>query len=421
MRGRGVSMDKPFKVRKVKKPLWFLRIVIVLGSFVFLFFRKIKIRKINCKGLKWPYMIFASHASFLDFPMNAWMTFPHHVNYIASNEEFVGREWLFYGIGCFPKRKFTKDITVVKNTMRITKNLNNSVAIYPEARYSLVGINERIDNSLGKLVKSANVPCVVMITYGNFLHQPQWRKKHKMLIPHEIIFECVATKEEVESLSAEEIQERIEKAFIYDEYRWQLENKVKIKSKYRAQNLHKVLYKCPHCGHDYSMQSDKMKIWCKDCGATYEINEYGQLICQTGKPKFTHIPDWYKWERDEVIKEVNSGTYYFEDDVRIEHLVNYQVGYRELGTIKFVHDMNGLHLHGTLLNGDTFDFDNDPINTPSIHIDYDYKKRGTKERGQAIDINTKEDTWFIFPKTNNEVITKIHFAVEALYDLNSKK
>jgi hypothetical protein len=68
-----------------------------------------------------------------------------------------------------------------------------------------------------------------------------------------------------------------------------------------------------------------------------------------------------------------------------------------------------------------FNFDNAPENTPSIHIDYDYKKRGTVKRGQAIDINTISDTWFIFPHTKDEVVTKIHFAVEALYDLKSKK
>lgn len=414
-------MAKPIKIRKIKKPLWYLRPIIVVATLLFTMFRNIKIKKINCKTLKWPYIIFASHASFIDFPMCAMVTFPHHTNYISSNEEFIGREWLFYGAGCFPKRKFTQDITVVKNVLRITRKLKNSVTVYPEARYSLIGINERIDHTLGKLVKASKVAAVVMITNGNFIHQPQWRKKYKMNNPHEIIFKCVVTKEEVEVLSAEEIQVRIEDAFVYDDYKWQLDNKVKIKSKYRAENLHKGLYKCPHCGKDYVMRSKGIKLWCSVCGATYEMNEYGQLECITGEPKYTHAPDWYRWEREEVIKEINNKTYYFEDEVRIEHLDNYQVGYRKLGTIKFIHDLNGIHLHGTLDNGEEFHFDNKPENTPSIHIDYDYKKRGTIKRGQAIDINTIHDTWFIFPKTKDEVVTKIHFAVEALYDLHNKK
>jgi hypothetical protein len=169
------------------------------------------------------------------------------------------------------------------------------------------------------------------------------------------------------------------------------------------------------------MRSEGSKLYCAECGATYEMNEYGQLICQSGEGKFTHAPDWYRWEREEVKKEVLAGSYYFEDVVRIEHLDNYQVGYRPIGNIRFVHDMNGLHLHGILDNGEEFNFDSAPENTPSIHIDYDYKKRGTQKRGQALDINTIHDTWFIFPQTKNEVVTKIHFAVEALYDLHTKK
>ena len=414
-------MAKPIKIRKIKKPLWYLRPIIVVGSLFFTIFRKIKIKRINCENLKWPYIVFASHASFIDFPMNAAITFPHHANYICSNEEFVGREWLFYGAGCFPKRKYTKDVTVVKNVLRVTKKLKNGVTVYPEARYSLIGINERIDGSLGKMVKSAGVPAVVMITNGNFLHQPQWRKKYKMNNPHEVIFKCVATKEEVEILSADEIQKRIEEAFVYDDYKWQLDNGVKIKSKHRADGIHKVLYKCPHCGKDYSMQSKGTKLWCSDCGVTYEMNEYGQLECLNAETKFSHAPDWYKWERAEVVKEIENGTYRFEDNVRLEYLVNYQVGFQELGTVKFVHDMTGIHLHGKLNDGMPFDFDNPCSNTPSIHIDYNYKKRGTVEAGQALDINNLTSTWFIFPETKNDVITKIHFAVEALYDYHTKK
>ena len=47
----------------------------------------------------------------------------------------------------------------------------------------------------------------------------------------------------------------------------------------------------------------------------------------------------------------------------------------------------------------------------SVHIEYDFKKRG-----DAIDIATMEDTWFVFPLTAPNPLTKLHFAVEELYD-----
>ena len=39
----------------------------------------------------------------------------------------------------------------------------------------------------------------------------------------------------------------VRKAFEYDDYRYQKENGILIKEKYRAEGLHKVLYQCPHC------------------------------------------------------------------------------------------------------------------------------------------------------------------------------
>lgn len=408
------------KKKAIRKPKWYLRIVMVVAAWGYCLFKKIKVKRINCENLEWPYIVFASHACFFDFAINTKLTFPHHSNYIASSEEMIGREWLLRGIGCYPKNKFTKDVSVVKNVVRSVRDDKNSMTIYPEARYSLIGINERIDKSLGKMVKMAKVPVLIQITNGNFVHNPQWRRRGINRY-FETVVTCVATKEEVETLTADEIQERIEKHFVYDDYKWQLDNKVKITSKYRAHNIHKVLYKCPHCGKDYVMHSEKTKLWCKECGVEYEMNEYGQLICQNAESKFTHAPDWYHWEREEVKKEIENGTYYFEDEVRLEHLESLRKGYKKIGYVSFVHDMTGLHLHGTLDNGEKFDLDNIPESTPSIHIDYDYHKRGIEKRGQGIDINTVDNTWFIFPSTDDQVVTKIHFAVEELYEYVKRK
>lgn len=404
-----------------KKPLWYLRIVLSLGSFFLTVFKKIKVNKVNCEKLKWPYLLVCSHAAFFDFVLNAKMTFPHHTSYICSIEEFIGREWLLRGIGAFPKRKYTQDMRIVKHSLHVLKRQKNTLSIYPEARYTPSGTNERIDGAMGKLAKLAKVPVVVMITHGNFLYDPQWDQGRTRKVRHEIDFICVATKEEVETLSAEEIQKRIEKVFVYDDYKWQFENKVAVKSKYRANNIHNLLYKCPHCGKDYAMDSKHTQLWCKECGVKYEMDIYGQLHCLNGESKFTHVPDWYRWERKEVEKEVENGTYRFEDTVRIEKLTNSSKGFVPMGHVQFVQDIDGIHLHGTLDNGEEFHFDNPPINTPSIHIDYNFKKRGVQKRGQTLDIDTLNDTWYIFPTTENRVVTKIHLATEALYDKAVKK
>jgi protein-arginine kinase activator protein McsA len=274
---------------------------------------------------------------------------------------------------------------------------------------------------MGKLAKVANVPVVVMICHGDFIHQPHYNQTRTFKIPLETELKCIVTQEEVATLTADEIQKRIEENFVYDDYQYQFDNHIENKSKYRADNLHRILYKCPHCGKDYSMTSHYTKLWCQECHEEYEMDVYGQLHNKNGNTIFHHVPDWYRWERQEVEKEVKNGTYHFECKVRLEHLSNSKVGFVPLGEVNFVQDYQGLHLEGTLDDGSPFKFDNPSINTPSIHIDYNFKKKGVKKQGQALDINNEQDTYFIYPLVDECVVCKIHFATEALYDLAKEK
>lgn len=413
-------MAKPRKKfnmnRKPIKPWSVLMPVEWAGTFPVLLFEKHKLTKINCKGLKKPYIVLSNHASFVDFQVNVKATFPNKSHWVISIEEFIGREWLFRLIGGIPKRKFTQGSVMVKHILTAIRKNKKIVTIYPEARFSLAGINEDIGKALGKLVKMADVPVVVLNQKGNFLRSPQWNKHPYRKVPLEATFTCVANQEEVRSLSAEEIQERIEKAFIYDEYKWQLDNKIEIKSKKRAHNIHKILYQCPVCKKEFSMNSQDTKLWCEHCGKEWEMDYYGQLHCLNGEETFTHVPDWYRWERQNVKEEVRSGKYHFEDKVRIEELVSASVGFEERGEIKMVHDYNGITLSCDI-PGQEF-YLNKPVESmASVHIEYDFKKRGVKKQGDAIDIATLDNTWFVYPLTAKNPLTKIHFAVEELYKM----
>ena len=63
------------------------------------------------------------------------------------------------------------------------------------------------------------------------------------------------------------------------------------------------------------MNSLNNKLWCEYYHTEYYVNESCQLKCLNNDSIFTHIPDWYKWEREEVRKEIRSEKYYFEDEV----------------------------------------------------------------------------------------------------------
>lgn len=386
------------------------------GSWPMTMSAKAKIKKINFDGLKPPYLILCNHASFIDFPLVVRAIFPHRCSWVISVEEFIGRNWLMRGVGGIYKRKFTQDLSVVKHVLTVLTRQKLCCTIYPEARFSLAGINEQIDGALGKLAKKAKCPVVVCISRGNFLRSPQWCKHPYRKVPIESDFIQIVTREEVEKLSAAEIQKRIEDAFVYDDYAYQLDNKIKITSKKRAQNIHRILYQCPVCGTEFSTNSRDTEIWCEHCGAMWEMNVYGQLKRTNGEDIFTHVPDWYRWERENVRREIEEGRYHFEDTARLEKIINASAGFKVIGNVKLTHDENGFTMKGSLNNGQTFEFNRTVASMRSVHIEYDFK-----ERGDAIDLCTLDDTYFVFPLTARNCLTKLHFATEELHIFDTEK
>lgn len=396
--------------RKPELPKKYLLPVEWIGAFFLLLPVGGHVQKINCAGLEPPYLLLQNHASFVDFPMAARAMYPNSSGWVISIEEFIGREWLMRGIGGIYKRKFTADLTVVKHILTMLTKMNCSVTMFPEARYSLAGVNEQIDGALGKLAKKAKCPVVVYIQHGNFLRSPQWCKRPYRKVPVCGEFRQIVTREEVQTLSAAEIQRRIEEAFHYDDYQWQYDNQIEIKSPYRAHNIHRILYQCPHCGKEFMMNSDHTQLWCEHCGARWEMDTLGRLHCLNGEDRFQHVPDWYNWERENVRQEVAEGRYTFEDTVRLERIVSARTGFETLGTVKLTHGVEGFRMEGTLDNGEPFSFQRSTASMMSCHIEYDFKKRG-----DAIDLATLHDTYFVFPLTAHNVLTKLHFATEELH------
>ena len=403
------TKERPHKVNG------FWQFIELVASTAMLLPVKGKINKVNCEGLKPPYIVLSNHGSMVDFAVAAKAVFPNKTGWVASIEEFNGREWLFRQIGVIYKRKFTGDITVVKHILHALTKDKTSVVIYPEARFSLIGATERIDGALGKLAKVAKCPVVILTMTGNFLRSPQWNKHPYRKVPVSAEFKQVVTREEAQNLSADEIQKRIDDNFHYDDYAWQKQNHIKIDSPERATNIHRVLYRCPHCEKEFTTYSKGTKIWCEDCGTVWDMDEYGTLKAENAETRFSSSVEWYNWEREKVREEVRSGNYKFEDTARLEWLECSKKGFKPLGEVKLTQDYNGFTMTGTI-DGKPFEFNRPAPSMSSCHIEYDYKGRG-----DAIDLCTLEDTYFVFPLTAKNCLTKLHFATEELYDYMTEK
>ena len=374
-----------------------------------------KIEKINMEGLKPPYFLFCNHMQFVDFCLSFKATHPYKVNNIATLDGYVGMDKIMENLGCICTRKFTTDISLIRSCKKVLEEYGDILCMYPEARYTPIGTTSIIPDVVGKLVKKFKVPVVIMIHHGNYLNAPYWDFRNYRKTPFHSLMKQVLTVEQIEKLSIDEINEIIQKEFQYDDHRWQKENNIIIDKPTRAQGLHRMLYQCPHCKAESKMKSEGIYIWCEECGKKWEYTTLGELKALDGETEFSHVPDWYEWQRANVRQELLDGNYYFEDDVHIHSLPG--VEYVDLGEGKLIHDMTGFTVRGHY-NDNDFEIHRPAKGLYSVHVDYAFKKLGKVD---VIDVSVKDDSFYCIPKKDN-VITKMSLATEELFKiLNEKK
>ena len=368
------------------------------------------IKRNGTDGIKPPYLLLCNHNAFQDFKVAIKCTYPHRTNFVVAIDGFIGRENLLRYLGCICKRKFTRDFYLVRQLMQVIKNGDIAV-LYPEARYSLCGTTAVLPASLGKLCKMLNVPVVVLICHGHHINSPFWNLKGKHVSPLEAEFSLLFTPQELTSLTPDEINARIVEAFQYDDFRWQSEHQLRVDYPKRAEGLHKVLYQCPSCRKEFRMTSRGDELHCSSCGKTWKMTEYGSMEAVDGVTEFSHIPDWYEWERENVRREVEEGTYSSGDlTARVMSLPNAKK-FIPFGDAVLRHDMEGFHVDSCKDNPRSFHMEISAPTQYSVHIEYEYLGK----YGDCVDLNTYDDTWYISPYGQDFAVTKMALATEELY------
>jgi hypothetical protein len=368
-----------------------------------------KISKTGMEDVRPPYLLLCNHNAFLDFMIMTAAIFPRRASYVVAIDGFIGREWLLRNVGGIGIRKFTNSVQLVKNMVHARDN-GQIIVLFPEARYSLCGTNAILPDSIGKFIKLLDVPVATLIMHGHHVSNPFWGKKRHMRALRADM-QLLFTRDRTRELPAEELSELVRQAFVYDDFKWQRDNGIAIKSRDRAAGLHKVLYQCPDCGTEYRMSSARDEIWCRSCGRKWRMTQLGELVAESGQTRFAHVPDWFEWERENVRGEVACGDYHLEVEARVDSLPNAR-GFVDIGKAVLRHDMDGFTLTGEY-GGVPYSESWKPLTLYSCHIEYDYKRRGR----DCVDLNTANDTLYIYPEGQDVSVTKIALATEELHKL----
>ncbi len=251
-----------------------------------------------------PCLILMNHSSFIDLKIAGTLLYPRPFNVVCTSDGFVGKNRLMRAIGCIPTKKFVTDMVLIRDMLFALKQLKSSVLMFPEASYSFDGTATPLPDSLGKCLKILGAPVVMIRTYGAFSRDPLYNNLKLRKVDVSADMEYLLSPEEIRQKSAGELNELLQEKFSFDNFRWQQENQIRITESFRADCLNRVLYKCPHCAAEGQMLGQGSRISCGSCGKSYELTEYGFLEAVEGETEFPHVPDWYRWERDSVRREL---------------------------------------------------------------------------------------------------------------------
>ena len=366
-------------------------------------YEKIGMEKV---GKKEPCFILMNHSCFMDMKMAAYMLGDRPYHIVATLDSFVGLKWILRLLGCIPTKKYVNDMNLIKDMRYALKELKESVLMYPEAGYSFDGRAIAIPDSLGKCVKLLGAPVVMIRTKGAFLRNPLYNELRLRKVPVTATMEYILSPEEIKEKSVEEINEILNQQFTFDAFKQQQEEGLVIADADRAVGLQRLLYKCPHCMAEGATKGVGAKLVCEACGATYELTETGCLKAEDAK--FTHIPDWYDWERECVRKELEEHTYHLELPVDIYVMMDSK-GLYQMGEGTLTHSVEGFHLTGC---DGALDYHHSPNAAHSLNADFFWY-----EIGDMIGVGDDKMQYCCFPKVEGNFVTKTRLATEELYKM----
>ena len=405
-----MALPRP-KHRNPLRPMFLLQLVVRILAIFDLLPTKFtyKTHGMEQIGKNEPCLILMNHSSFIDLKIASRIFFPKPYGIVCTSDGFVGKNWLMRLLGCIPTQTFVSDTTLIRDMEYLLKKKRVSVLMYPEASYSFDGTATPLPRKMGILLKKLGVPVVTVIAQGAFARDPLYNCLQKRKVRVRADVTCMATAQQVKELSVAQLDALLDEAFSFDNFRYQQENRIVVNEPFRADGLNRILYRCPHCQTEGHTVGKGTALTCQNCGATYTLDEYGYL--QAENAAFTHIPDWYAWQRQQVRKELEDGTYRLEKHVKIGMLVDTKSLYM-VGEGTLVHDENGFVLTGC---DGKLRYEQGPLACYGLYSDYYWY-----EIGDVICIGNKDALYYCFPE-GGDVVAKTRLAAEELYKLKKRK
>lgn len=270
-------------------------------------FRKKYIRN-EIKDKKGPMVIVCNHQAALDFTTLIGAT-KEMQTFVVSDSFYntLPFKKAMNKIGVIPKQQFQTSIKEISSMRKVIKD-EGILTIYPAGLMCEDGLSTPIPDSTYAFLKWLDADVYAARIYGSYFCTPKWSKKIRPGRTHLDIYKII-DKNELEHMSVEKIQRKIDGALLFDAYIEQEKYMVKYLGGDNVEGLENVLYICPHCHKEYTIKvKNKHTLYCTECGFAHKSDKYGFLHnCGTTKEEFNYVSDWSLWIHDITKEKMDSG------------------------------------------------------------------------------------------------------------------
>ncbi len=251
---------------------------------------------------KEPFFLISNHASQND-PLYVDMNIKYYAYPVASNILYTN-PLMKFGLNkivkSIPKRKGQSDIQTIRLILNAFNKDKRGIMIFPEGNSSFFGEQTPTDFiPTAKIVKKINHDLVMAKIDGGFFSSPRWGVKRRRPEFH-IHYYTLLTKEEISSISIDDLAKTVEDAIKYNDYEWNKLKKIKYKSNHKAKGLDHYIYACPKCHDIQTLYTKHNDIYCEKCGHIAQFNDYHLL---EGIKEFDNLIDWDIMQKKDLKKQ----------------------------------------------------------------------------------------------------------------------
>ena len=280
--------------------------------------------------VKGPALLISNHTSNADYKFIAGAVKPARISFLGTYHWFTFKKLAFWlkRIGAIPKYQFTTDLESMKKIRYIVRDKKGVVYIAPEGTVYSSGHLGYISPAIAKMIKFLKVPVYASKIQGAGLGNAKWSAKPHRGLVH-IDTRLILTADEVQTLTREQIMERIISSLTYNEFEFQKRYNVRVPGPDKADGFNTMFYKCPICKSEFTISSQGNDITCSCCGAKATIQDDFTFKWNVENPMcFENYSQWYDWQLEEMKKEVA------KPDFKMSEEVDY--GYDEPGVDNYV-------------------------------------------------------------------------------------